>query len=334
MNLKSKNGLEYNKESTMDFKEGKRIFLMAPEFYGYEDRIVTALEKEGLAVCFEYIYKPSRSVRYLSKVSSGRYKKILDRYYDSIISKYDKTSFDYFLVVDGKGIPEGFLKKMVSNHPDALSVYYSWDSLQYFNYLSWMKIFDRIYTFDYKDSKEYGIKYLPLFYTPELEKVGENGEEKVYDLLFIASYKESRLNFINKVVDKYKDSLNIKVVLYLTIYRYIIDKFKGKRIRRSDVVFRPLPFEEYLELLSQTKVVLDYTAATQTGLPMRIPEAIGARKKLITNNENVRQEFNNSSNILVYKDDEDIRPFISSGMNDMKERENYSVNSWIRSMLS
>ncbi len=314
--------------------EGKRILLMAPDFYGYENRIITALEKEGLNVCFEYIYKPTRFVRYISKVYKRYNGNMVEQYYGSIIKKYAKDTFDYFLVVDGKGIPEVFLKEFIGSHKECASVYYSWDSLQYFDYLAWLKIFDRVFTFDYEDSKELGIKYLPLFYTPELEKAGESKEGKIYDLLFIASYKESRLNFINEIIDKYQNTLNIKVVLYLTVYRYIIDKLKGKRIRRKDVVFHPLPFEDYLDLLSQTKVVLDYTAATQTGLPMRIPEAIGARKKLITNNENVRQEFNNSSNILVYKDDEDIRPFISSGMNDMKERENYSVNSWIRSMLS
>lgn len=314
--------------------EGKNVLLMAPDFYGYENRIITALEKEGLKVCFEYIYKPTRIVRYLSKINKGFYGGIVEKYYGSIIKKYAKETFDYFLVVDGKGIPEFFLKEFIGNHKESISVYYSWDSLQYFNYLSWLKIFDRVFTFDYEDSKELGIKYLPLFYTPELEKAGESKEGKIYDLLFIASYKESRLNFINEIIDKYQNTLNIKVVLYLTIYRFIIDRLKGKRIRREDVIFHPLPFKEYLALLTKTKVVLDYTAATQTGLPMRIPEAVGARKKIITNNENVRQEFNNSLNILVYNDKDDIRPFISAGDHEMKERENYSVSSWIRSMLS
>lgn len=313
--------------------EGKRILLMAPLFYGYENRIVTALEQEGLEVCFEYIYKPTRFVRYISKIYKGFYGSIVEKYYGSVIRKYTKISLDYILVVDGKGVPDFFLKEFIGGHKKCTSVYYSWDSLQYYDYLAWLKIFDRVYTFDYKDSKEFGIKYLPLFYTPELENVGEIKKAKVYDLLFIASYKESRLNFINRVMEKYKDSLNIKVVLYLTIYRFIIDKLKGKRVRRKDVVFHPLPFEDYLDLLSKTKVVLDYTAATQTGLPMRIPEAIGARKKLITNNENVLHEFNNSPNILVYKDDENIKPFIDSEMEEMKERENYSVSSWIRELL-
>lgn len=317
----------------MDLK-GKHILLIAPDFYGYENRIITALEKEGLGVSFEYIYKPSRLERYFSKIKSNYLKEKIDGYYSSIISKYAKVKFDYFLVVDGKGIPETFLRDFIEIHNECMSVYYSWDSLHYFDYLSWLKIFDRVYTFDYKDSKEYEINYLPLFYTPELEMAGESKEEKVYDLLFIASYKESRLNFINSVVEKYQNDLSIKVVLYLTIYRYIIDKFKGKKIRRKDVVFHPLPFEKYLDLLTKTKVVLDYTAATQTGLPMRIPEAVGARRKIITNNENVRQEFNNNSNILVYKDDENIRPFISSRTNEMKERENYSVRSWINALLS
>lgn len=314
--------------------DGKRILLMAPDFYGYENRITTALEKEGLEVFFEYIYKPSRGVKYIAKVSKKYYISILEHYYGEIISKYANKKIDFFLVVDGKGISVDFLKEFISNHTGMKSVYYSWDSLQYFDYLPWRELFDNVYTFDYKDSHDYGIKYLPLFYTPELEQVGDSKDEKVYDLLFIASYKESRLSFINSVVEKYHSSLNIKVVLYLTIYRYIIDKLKGKRIHGKDVVFHPLPFEKYLELLSKTKVVLDYTAATQTGLPMRIPEAIGARKKIITNNENVRLEFNNTQNILVYKDIVDIRPFIDSRMEEMKDRENYSVSSWIRAMLS
>lgn len=316
------------------YLNGKRILLMAPDFYGYENRIITALEKEGLKVCFEYIYKPTRLVRYISKVYKRYYGNMVEQYYGSIINKYAKDTFDYFLVVDGKGIPETFLKDFIGGHKESTSVYYSWDSLQYFDYLAWLKIFDRVFTFDYKDSKELGIKYLPLFYTPELEDAGVSNVEKEYDLLFIASYKESRLNFINEIVDKYKNTLNIKVVLYLTFYRYIFDKLKGKRIRRKDVVFHPLPFNDYLDLLAKTKVVLDYTAATQTGLPMRIPEAIGARKKLITNNGNVRQEFNNSPNILVYNDEMDIKPFIDSEMEEMKERDSYSISSWIKEMMS
>jgi len=314
--------------------KGKTVFLLAPKFYGYENRIVAALKEEGLDVAFEYIYKPSRAERYMTKIHKNYLSRQIKGYYDGIISKYTHYHFDFFLVVDGKGVPGAFLQEFLLNHPESRSVYYSWDSLQYFDYLSWLKIFSRVFTFDYKDSKEYGIEYLPLFYSPELETAGNIKEEKKYDLLFIASYKESRLDFINSVVDKYQNSLKIKVVLFLSIYRFIIDRIRGKRIRREDVVFRPLPFESYLDLLSKTKVVLDYTAATQTGLPMRIPEAIGARKKLITNNENVRQEFDTSSNILVYKEYEDIRPFLESEYTEMPERIKYSISSWIRTMLS
>lgn len=311
---------------------GKTVLLLAPKFYGYESRIMAALQKEGLDVAFEYIYKPSRTQR-LSKIHNKYLLSQIKGYYDGIISKYTHHHLDFFLVVDGKGVPEAFLQEFISTHSECRTVYYSWDSLQYFDYLPWLKIFNKVFTFDYKDSREYGIEYLPLFYSPELETAGNSKIEKEYDLLFIASYKESRLNFINSVVDKYHISLRIKVVLYLSIYRYIIDRMKGKRIRREDVVFRPLPFENYLDLLSKTKVVLDYTAATQTGLPMRIPEAIGARKKIITNNENVGQEFNNSSNILVYKEYEDICPFVESDYIEMPERAKYSISSWIRTML-
>lgn len=306
---------------------------MAPNFYGYEERIITALEKEGLEVCFEYIYKPSRFERYVSKLYKRYYRGKLNKYYVEIIKKYIDVPFDYFLVVDGKGIPDFFLRVFLKRHPETTSVYYSWDSLQYFNYLSWLNFFNKVYTFDYKDAAELNIGYLPLFYTPELEIAGKAEGEKIYDLLFIASYKESRLEFINSIIEKYETSLNIKVVLYLSVFRYIIDKLKGKSIRRKDVVFRSLPFDDYLRLLSKTKVVLDFTAKNQTGMPMRIPEAIGARKKIITNNEKVQEEFNNSDNILVYRESEDITYFINSEMSELRERERYSISNWIKEML-
>lgn len=311
----------------------KKILLLAPKFFGYEERIFQALRKAGMDVALEYIYKPSRQERYMSKLFKGFAAKKTEGYYAQISRKYRDGRFGFFLVVDGKGVPESFLRSIISDHPAMCSIYYSWDSLQYFDYLSWLKIFDRVYTFDYKDSQEYNIKYLPLFYSPELDEISDRNE-KEFDLLFIATFKESRLAFINSITERYDKNLRIKVVLSLSVYRYIIDRLKGKKIRRKDVVFQPLPFESYLDLLSKTEVVLDYTPQTQTGLPMRIPEAIGARKKIITNNENVFDEFNHSPNVMVYDEDTDILPFIKQPKSEMPEREKYSIENWINVMLS
>ncbi len=68
----------------------------------------------------------------------------------------------------------------------------------------------------------------------------------------------------------------------------------------DDFSFTSLSQEETLDIISQSKVVVDIEHPGQVGLTMRTLEMLGCQKKLITTNKSVREyDFYNEDNILV-----------------------------------
>ncbi|MEK5777604.1 lipopolysaccharide biosynthesis protein, partial [Acinetobacter nosocomialis] len=62
---------------------------------------------------------------------------------------------------------------------------------------------------------------------------------------------------------------------------------------------------EIVELYAKSNIILDISHPGQSGLTMRTFEAIGAGKKLITTNTNIKEyPFYNANNIFIISRDE------------------------------
>jgi hypothetical protein len=102
--------------------------------------------------------------------------------------------------------------------------------------------------------------------------------------------------------------------------------------------YEPLRSLEMNKIYQDTRCVLDSPQAGQLGLTIRVIEALGAKKKLITTNEDViNYDFYCPENIYVYRGFFDLKdPFFTEPYKDIDSNiyEKYSLRNWLKEIFS
>ncbi|UKK47602.1 hypothetical protein L6475_10265 [Prevotella sp. E9-3] len=174
----------------------------------------------------------------------------------------------------------------------------------------------RISTFDIQDSIDYKIGYYPQFYRLKNSVVGN---DLTSDFFFCGTEKgrKAKIDMFQRVLSKFG------------LCDFII---VGKGFND------PLPYNQYLEHIYSTKVLCDITQDNQSGLTQRAIEAMFLEKKLITNNENIKQyDFYNERNILIMNEDtseQSVFAFLNLDMKNVSSNilSKYHVETWANSI--
>ena len=155
------------------------------------------------------------------------------------------------------------------------------------------------------------MNFRPLFYLDYFKSVKNNGEEKLkYDLLFLGTAHSDRYTISSKVKE-WCDLNNLKSYCYYFIHGRLVYFYKktfDKSFQLFDykkLSFESLTISEILELYKTSNVILDINHPGQKGLTMRTFETIGAGKKMITTNVEIKKyPFYNSNNIYIINRDD------------------------------
>lgn len=176
-----------------------------------------------------------------------------------------------------------------------------------------------VWSFDPEDCKKYSLKFNTTFFFKNMVLPNTTIE---YDLLFLGINKGRRdkLNRLNE---------NFQNYLLNTYFHIVPDKNE-----KVDVKINPIPYIDYLMLLSKSKAILDIQPIGQSGLTLRPMESIFFKKKLITDNKGIlHEDFYNSQNIFVLGVDNisNIRNFISSPYKEVDPDivNKFDFNSWL-----
>lgn len=110
-----------------------------------------------------------------------------------------------------------------------------------------------------------------------------------------------------------------------------------RKAKRKEFCFAKLTKEEIVNLYEASRCVLDAPQDDQSGLTIRTIECLGAGKKLITTNKNIKEyDFYREENILVIdgKIDWNSR-FFSDEYVELPEiiYEKYSIENWVKELL-
>lgn len=317
----------------------KNILLIAPKYFGYEDVIRQKIEDKGYGVdlIYENIKEISFFYRYLAKIFFT-HKDLIFRYYYN--KKICKRTYEIVLVIRGSSLTKNTICDIKKNSPNAYFCLYQWDSVK--NNTTALKIarfFDSVYTFDPCDAKKYGWIYRPLFYISRTEQM----TNRKYDLAYICSLHSDRVKIFNFLKKEFKDR---KVFYYLFSNRlhyfkqkYICRNLNFQDIDDSEIKFFPLSLKKTNEIMSQSKIIVDYTHPNQDGFTMRTIECIGHKCKLITNNSKIKTaDFYNSNNVYIYDINNIEIPlsFINSKYCELQKEiyDRYTIDSWIEVLLS
>jgi len=272
--------------------EGRRILLISPRFFGYENRILEGLEARGAKVSF-VDDRPSNSTltKILVRLGSSLIKLRLENYHRKEIKRYEGHSFDDLLFIEPESCSAETIKNYQQAFPSARCILYMWDSFE--NKAGHLRdclpLFERAFSFDDIDCTKYGMSFRPLFFTPSepaLEAV------QTYGFSFVGTIHSDRYKIV-KALRAQAKSAGLETYFYpflpskLLFWLYRITKPEFSGTWPKDFFFAPLPYSDVIRVFQSSVAVVDIEHPGQRGLTMRTLEVIGANKKLITTNERI-----------------------------------------------
>ncbi len=325
-----------------DRLNNKKILFFSVQTFNLEKEIKNKLEEFGAKVDY-YDERPSNNsfVKGIIRIKRSFYQNKIDRYYKQILSKTKYELYHYLFLNRGEVVPEFFFEAFKKNHPECEFIFYIWDSFTNHSHpTKILKYFDKKFTFDPVDAVKFGLNFRPLFYLDSYKKIKNNSVDKLkYDLLFLGTAHSDRYT-ISRTVREWCDRNNLTSFCYYFIHGRLVYLYKKnfdksfKLFDYNKLSFESLTTEQILKLYRNSKVILDINHPGQKGLTMRTFEAIGAGKKMITTNSEIKNyPFYNSNNVYII-DRYDIvldKKFFETEYEDVSEELYFkaSIEGWL-----
>jgi hypothetical protein len=292
----------------MDFFDNKSILILSVKFFNYENLIKDELSLMGAKVDL-FDERPSNSFysKAIIRLKRDLYQRNIDKHYQKIIELIKNRKYDYFLLIKGEVVPVFFIEFLKFNNPSIIFIYYTYDSFRNNpNGLSILPFFNRKFTFDREDSKKYNLSFRPLFFASEYASVNEQTNNSFdYELSFIGTAHSDRYSISQQLSHWCKQvGFNMFNFYYspskiLFNLKKLTDK-NFVRFDRDKISFDSLGHKEIIEIYKKSKAILDINHPGQNGLTMRTFETLGAGRKLVTTNEDIKlYPFFNANNIFV-----------------------------------
>lgn len=324
--------------------QGKNIIYLSVRTFNLEKQIKSKLEECGAKVYFyDERIKDSNLTKAIIRVKKNLYGRKITKYYEDILANTKDIRFDYLLVIRGEVIPEFFLKEFKKYHPSCIFIFYNWDSFKNTsNTAQMLHLYDRKFSFDADDAKNYDVCFRPLYYIDDYSKINQEKEKK-YDLLFLGTAHSDRYVISSKIKDYLKKYNKISFCYYFMhskwvyYYKKRFDK-TFKHFELSKLSFRSLSLKEILGLYEESNVILDINHPNQKGLTMRTFEAIGAKRKLITTNKEILKFGFYNPNNIYYLDRENTQldlSFFDKPYESIDEDiyQKLSISGWIYNLF-
>lgn len=241
----------------------------------------------------------------------------LKRYDRIIVMNTDFFSDEFLTILKTK------TSKLVGNH---------WDGLQrtpeIYPKLSY---FDDFYVFDKVDVDESkNIHFLTNFYFNfERPKSDFSIAQEVY---YLGTFVEQRLAKLKAISEKIsKHNISQKINLFSWEKRAAIGELK--------FINTLVSYEENIQNVESSKVLIDLKLKAHNGLSFRFFEALYLEKKLITDNKEVKNyDFYKKENIFIIDEDseEELVSFIHQPYVKIDEEliKKYSFESWFKTLIS
>lgn len=325
-----------------------KLLLIMPRFFNYPELITEELENMGYEVDF-FDDRPStnawiKAAIRINKNMIGRY---IKQYFEEMMNTVRNKEYDVVFLISGQSL--SFSEEMISEikkcQEKAKFVLYQWDSQTNFPYIKQVqKYFDKCYSFDRSDVKEtQNLKFLPLFYSNVYENIGtKNNEEYKYDFCFVGTAHPKKYKFIKMMSEQLKTVYPKQFIYFFfpSPIVYFYRKVRNKELRKAkykEFHYEPLKGKEMNDVYEASRCVLDSAQDGQLGLTIRVLEALGAKKKLITTNEDiVNYDFYRPENIYVYNGEIDLNNiFFKEEYKEIDSSiyEKYSLRSWLKEIM-
>lgn len=151
-----------------------------------------------------------------------------------------------------------------------------------------------IYTFDEEFAVKNGYVYIPQFYFEGvINRV--NNKDKVYYI----GYDKDRYDVLKKISELFN---NFGIEFEFTLKKAVDKHYDNEK--QIHLVDEDIDYKDVLEEISNSSCILELNEKNQSGLTLRSLEALFGRKKLITNNKNIKSfDFYNPNDVFILDED-------------------------------
>lgn len=325
-----------------------RVLLITPNFFDYPSQICDELRLLGHEVDW-FDDRPSTNslVKAAIRVKKDTVKLLTAKYFEKVMETVRQKKYDKVLLISGQSLSfsEEMMAELKASQNQAEFILYQWDAVKNFPYITRLQhLFERCYSFDKTDVAAYGnLTFLPLFYSRRYEEIGAKPRaEFKYDSMFVGTAHPKKYQFIKEMSAKLSDVYKKQFIYFFFPSRivYIYRKFKNpelKNAKYSEFNFTPVSGRQMDKLLTDSRCVLDSAQDGQIGLTIRVLEALGAKRKIITTNEDaVNYDFYREENVYIYDGQFDFNSkFFMAPYQELPENiyKKYSLRSWLTTLL-
>lgn len=326
-----------------------KLLLIMPNFFDYPQVISEELENMGYEVDL-FDDRPSTNawIKAAIRIKPTIIKPYIEKYFRRVMQTVRSKKYDVVFLISGQSLSfsEDMMAEIKRSQSTAFFVLYQWDSIGNFPFIGKMqKFFDKIYSFDRKDCyANNNLKFLPLFFSKRYEQLGKKKIDTYkYDFSFVGTAHPKKYKFINMMSEQLKEAYPNQFIYYFFPSRIVFfyRKLMNIELRKAnyhEFHFEPLTGKEMDTIYTESRCILDSPQAGQLGLTIRAIEALGAKKKLITTNEDiVNYDFYRPENIYVYDGNIDLNDvFFKSDYVEVDEDIyiKYSLRSWLEEILA
>ena len=297
----------------------KKILLIGLNYHSYTGEIVRELRAQGHEVHFHDIQPPKLWLKVLRKFAPSRYPAALDRYHSSILTAESGFAADLVLFIQVHQFAQSNLAALRKAQPGAEFVLYNWDAISNHDYRPYLHHFHRVYTFYPQDAKALGLHYLPLFCIRAflgLRRLDATGQA-VYT---VGNIVNPRRYQAIRAFRQHCAAHGTAFRAYLVGSTHALALLMRNGHLPLDVSLRSIPQAEFIRLIETSSAVFDFANHHQVGYTMRTIENLCAGKKLITNNQAIRDEpFYSDDRIHVFDrlDFSGVPAFLAKPLRDL-----------------
>ncbi|MFP3594069.1 hypothetical protein [Chryseobacterium sp. SIMBA_038] len=321
----------------------KRFLLVMPDYSDFPKLFLDNLEKEGFDTYLitdklpKFKYKSSESVKnfFVKNILRNKeYKQnLINRHnfeeLNKSLSKID-DELDYILVIRPDNFPISFVKNLKKKTKKLIA--YQWDGIEKFPEVkNYFNLFDTFFCFE-KVESEYNIRSITNFYFDHLPPSQKSYNTEKPILYFVGLYWKSREEKIDKFIDQVS---RFPVELSIFIQYFKEPEQKNDKIK---YIQNRITFEENLEFVKNSDILLDFVDPLHNGLSIRFFEGMYYKKKVITDNIMVKNyDFYHPDNIFVVENDnyKNIEQFLKAPYHELSEDivKKYGFSNWIKEVI-
>jgi hypothetical protein len=322
----------------------RRILLISPAFFGYQERITCHLRSRGAEVDWiDDRASNHAAFKAVVRLNLPGASFVAQRHFAQALHILRDRQYTDVLVVNPEACRLPVVEKVRRLHPKARFSLYMWDSFENRKYLSpssFLRLFDKASTFDDVDAKRHGMQFRPLFFSDEAPA---RHIEPRFAFSFIGTMHSDRYRIVS-ALNRQSSELGLATFVYpflatraiYWVYRASKPEFRGTT--PGDFRYVSMPYAEALEVTGASLAAVDIEHPRQRGLTMRTFEVLAAGKKLITTNARIRDyDFYSLDRICVI---DRHQPRIEKGFFEAppapwetRHRIRYGIRAWADDVL-